>query len=75
MSGEEDGLNIRVEDTGPGFTEEKLQNSFEPYFSTKKGGSGLGLVICHRIVHDHGGMMELYNRPEGGGGVRIRLPA
>lgn len=74
MSGGEDGLNIRVEDTGPGFTEEKLQNSFEPYFSTKKGGSGLGLVICHRIVHDHGGTMELYNRPEGGGGVRIRLP-
>jgi len=74
MSGEEDGLNIMVEDTGPGFTEEKLQNSFEPYFSTKKGGSGLGLVICHRIVHDHGGTMELYNRPEGGGGVRVRLP-
>lgn len=74
MSGEEDSLNIRVEDTGPGFTEEKLQNSFEPYFSTKKGGSGLGLVICHRIVYDHGGTMELYNRPEGGGGVRIKLP-
>jgi nitrogen fixation/metabolism regulation signal transduction histidine kinase len=74
MSDEEDALNLRVEDSGPGFTEEKLQNSFEPYVSTKKGGSGLGLVICHRIVHDHGGTMELYNRREGGGGVRIRLP-
>lgn len=67
-------LLVTIEDTGPGFTDEKLQNSFEPYISHKAGGSGLGLVICHRIVHDHGGTMELYNRPEGGGGVRIRLP-
>lgn len=74
ISDEENGLKITVEDTGPGFTEEKLQNSFEPYVSTKKGGSGLGLVICHRIVHDHGGTMELYNSLEGGGGVGIRLP-
>lgn len=67
-------LMITVEDTGPGFTDEKLKNSFEPSISHKAGGSGLGLVICHRIVHDHGGTMELYNRPEGGGGVRIKLP-
>jgi len=63
-----------VEDTGPGFSEERLANSFEPYATTKPKGSGLGLVICLRIVHDHGGIMELYNRTEGGAGVRIRLP-
>ncbi len=67
-------LEILVEDTGPGFPPDKLRNSFEPYVTTKKDGSGLGLVICHRIVHDHGGTMELYNRPEEGGGVRIHLP-
>ncbi len=67
-------LLFTVEDTGPGFSEEKLRNSFEPYVTTKEGGSGLGLVICHRIVHDHGGTMELYNRQQGGGGVRITLP-
>ncbi|UCD62673.1 MAG: HAMP domain-containing protein [Candidatus Zixiibacteriota bacterium] len=67
-------LEISVEDTGPGFSEQRLRSSFEPEVSTKKGGSGLGLVICHRIVHDHGGTMELYNRSEGGAGVRIALP-
>ena len=74
VNDEGDYLKFTVEDSGPGFTEKKLQNSFEPYVSTKKDGSGLGLVICHRIVHDHGGTMELYNRPEGGGGVSIKLP-
>ncbi|UCG61740.1 MAG: HAMP domain-containing protein [Candidatus Zixiibacteriota bacterium] len=68
------GIKVTVEDTGPGFTEDKLVNSFEPYVSTKEGGSGLGLVICHRIVHDHGGAMELYNKPDKGAGVRIILP-
>lgn len=67
-------IAFAVEDNGPGFSGEKLLDSFEPFASTKKGGSGLGLVICHRIVHDHGGTMELYNRVEGGAGVRIRLP-
>ena len=37
-------------------------------------GAGLGLMIVHRIVHDHGGTMTLYNREEGGAGVRIELP-
>ncbi|MEW6412735.1 MAG: ATP-binding protein [Candidatus Zixiibacteriota bacterium] len=67
-------LEILIEDTGPGFPPKKLENSFEPYVTTKKDGSGLGLVICHRIVHDHGGTMELFNRIEEGGGVRIHLP-
>jgi len=74
LEDEESDLVVTVEDSGPGFTNEKLQSSFEPYVSSKKGGSGLGLVICHRLVHDHGGTMELYNRTEGGGGVKIRLP-
>ena len=74
LSDDAEDLLVTIEDTGPGFTDQKLRNSFEPYISHKAGGSGLGLVICHRIVHDHGGTMELYNRPSGGGGVRIRLP-
>lgn len=74
LSDDAEDLLVTIEDTGPGFTDEKLRNSFEPYISHKVGGSGLGLVICHRIVHDHGGTMELYNRHNGGGGVRIRLP-
>jgi signal transduction histidine kinase len=70
----ESGVVITVEDTGPGFSPQKLANSFEPYVSSKKDGSGLGLVICQRIAIDHGGTIELYNRPEGGAGVRVLLP-
>jgi len=69
-----DGLSIRIEDNGPGFDNKILDKKFEPYVSTKKDGSGLGLVICQRIVHDHSGKIEIYNRPEGGAGVHIELP-
>lgn len=69
-----DGLEIVVNDNGPGFPSDILERPFEPHISTKKDGSGLGLVICHRIVHDHGGSIDVMNRPEGGGTVRIRLP-
>jgi nitrogen fixation/metabolism regulation signal transduction histidine kinase len=68
------GLEIRVEDDGPGFDSTVIKKSFEPYLSTKKDGSGLGLVICQRIIHDHGGTIELYNRAKGGAGVVMRLP-
>lgn len=73
---EEDGqLTLTVVDSGPGFSAEKLARGFEPYLSSKKDGSGLGLVICQRIAIDHGGNIELFNRPEGGAGVRVTLPA
>ncbi|MEW5993581.1 MAG: ATP-binding protein, partial [Candidatus Zixiibacteriota bacterium] len=74
LGDEGDDVVFCIEDTGPGFIDERLRRSFEPYVSTKKDGSGLGLVICYRIVHDHGGAIELYNRKEGGAGVKIRLP-
>ncbi|UCC44635.1 MAG: HAMP domain-containing protein [Candidatus Zixiibacteriota bacterium] len=69
-----DDLVVSVEDSGPGFPEEQLENEFQPYVSTKTGGSGLGLVICQRIVVDHGGRIELYNLDEGGAGVKFSLP-
>lgn len=68
------GVEFLVADTGCGFTPEKLANSFEPYVSAKPGGSGLGLVICHRIVHDHGGSITIYNQTDGGAAVRVTLP-
>ena len=68
------GISLTVSDTGPGFTDEVLSRQFEPYLSTKKNGSGLGLVICQRIVHDHGGNIRLSNRKEGGAEVVIILP-
>jgi two-component system nitrogen regulation sensor histidine kinase NtrY len=71
---EENQLILSVVDSGPGFSAEKLARGFEPYLSSKKDGSGLGLVICQRIAVDHGGSIELFNRPEGGAGVRVTLP-
>ena len=68
------GIEIVVEDDGPGFNENILARKFEPYISSKKDGSGLGLVICQRIIYDHGGTIDIYNRPDGGAGVNIKLP-
>jgi signal transduction histidine kinase len=65
---------VTVEDSGPGFPEEVLEGGFQPYLSKKEGGFGLGLVICQRIVHDHGGDIVIYNRTQGGAGVRVTLP-
>jgi signal transduction histidine kinase len=67
-------LHIEVADTGPGFSEKRLQSPFEPYETTKPGGSGLGLMIVWRIVHDHGGELELANRKDGGALVTIEIP-
>jgi nitrogen fixation/metabolism regulation signal transduction histidine kinase len=69
-----EGIIIRIEDSGPGFSKDGLAANFQPYLSTKKNGSGLGLVICQRIVFDHGGNIEIYNRESGGAGILIELP-
>jgi signal transduction histidine kinase len=73
----DEGVRISVEDDGAGFPDEVLKANFQPQLSTKEDGSGLGLVICQRIVFDHGGTIELYNRNEkgkGGAGVLVTLP-
>jgi signal transduction histidine kinase len=51
-----------------------LKNAFEPFHTTKKQGSGLGLVLAKRIVKGHGGEIELANRNGGGAVVTLRLP-
>ena len=57
---------IMVADNGPGVANKNRQKLFEPYFSTKKRGSGLGLSIVERIIRDHDGNLEVEkNLPEG----------
>ncbi|MEW6049711.1 MAG: ATP-binding protein [Candidatus Zixiibacteriota bacterium] len=73
-SSTETAFVIDVLDDGPGFPDEKLQRGFEPYLSTKKDGSGLGLAICQRIAVDHGGTIDMFNRSDGGAGVRLTIP-
>jgi len=70
----EDGmLVLRVADDGPGIPSEILSRIFEPFFSTKPMGTGLGMAICHSLVQQHGGAMQI--RCEQGTEVDILLPA
>lgn len=70
-----DGVECRVEDSGPGFNPGPIGRIFEPFVSERYGGTGLGLSIVQRIVEQHGGQIEAANRPEGGASVRIWFPA
>ena len=65
---------ILVEDTGPGIPPEILPRIFEPLFSTKSFGTGLGLPTAKQIVEQHNGTIALVNVPHGGAAARIRLP-
>ena len=85
VAGQEDGeitLIIRRDgdrvlmvfrDNGPGFPAEVLARAFEPYFTTKSKGTGLGLAMVKKIVAEHGGDVRVANRDVGGAEVRIRL--
>jgi len=69
-------VNVIVEDSGTGIPEEYLENIFDPFFTTKDPdqGSGLGLMISHQIVADHGGEIEVESRMGEGATFRISLP-
>ena len=64
---------IAVLDRGPGMQPEVLARASEPFFSTKEGGSGLGLYLCREVARAHGGALELAARSGGGLEARIRL--
>ena len=59
-----DALEVWVSDTGEGIAPADLAHVFEPFFSTKSGGSGLGLAVVHRIVQEHGGQIDVRSVPE-----------
>ncbi len=65
---------IRVKDNGPGVPEELRERIFEPYFSTKENGTGLGLVTVKRVVEDHGGTISVESKPGNGAKFEIRIP-
>lgn len=69
-----ENLVLEVADSGPGISKENLSRVFEPYFTTKQGGIGIGLAIAKRIVEDHGGRLRAENRPEGGALFTVLLP-
>jgi two-component system, sporulation sensor kinase E len=69
-----DWVWVDVSDTGGGIPEDKINHIFEPFYTTKKKGTGLGLMIVQRIVHQHGGHIDLKSQVGQGTRFRIRLP-
>ena len=67
-------VSIGFADSGGGISSENMSKIFEPYFTTKAGGSGLGLLIVRRIVREHGGEIDLSSDPGKGLTITIRLP-
>ncbi len=74
-SRDDDGhVRIDVADTGPGIDPAEQVDVFRAYYSTKKGGTGLGLAMAQRIAHEHGGDITLKSSPGQGARFTIRLP-
>ena len=65
---------IEVTDTGCGIPAERLPLVWQPYYSTKRGGTGLGLAMTRRIIEEHGGSIEIESEVDRGTRVRVSLP-
>jgi signal transduction histidine kinase len=67
-------VNITFEDNGEGIPEDILKKIWEPFFTTKEKGTGLGLGIVKNIIESHGGYIRVENRPAGGARIIVTLP-
>jgi len=65
---------IEVIDTGPGIPSEVTERIFQAYYSTKQGGTGLGLAMARRILHEHGGRITVTSEPGKGTAFTLHLP-
>lgn len=65
---------VRIRDTGPGMPPEVLARIFEPFFSTKPSGTGLGMAICHSLIAQHGGDIRVFSA-QTGATVELILPS
>ncbi|MGA2770422.1 MAG: ATP-binding protein [Bryobacteraceae bacterium] len=70
------GARAEVADTGHGIAPENLHRIYDPFFTTKavRKGTGLGLSVTYGIIQEHGGSIEVFNRPGGGASFRLALP-
>mgnify|MGYP001484204565 FL=1 len=75
MTAPETGVEVTIADTGPGVPEDVRERIFEPDFTTKSRGTGLGLTLVRQAVAAHGGTVTARGRPEGGAEFVVRLPA
>jgi signal transduction histidine kinase len=68
------GVTVSITDTGPGISPQDLPHIFEPYFTTRTSGTGLGLALVRRAVEEHGGTIRARNMDGGGARFEITLP-
>jgi signal transduction histidine kinase len=69
----EEFAELSVSDRGPGIPEDKLKEVFEPFYTSKAEGMGIGLSIARTIIETHNGLIWAKNRDHGGASFRIRL--
>ena len=74
-NGENTMVELSVGDTGPGVPEELMSRLFDPFVSSKDGGTGLGLALTHQIIREHGGDIRVESAPGQGATFVIALPA
>lgn len=74
VGSDDNDVSVSIKDSGAGMTSEQLAHLFEPYRTSKSGGSGLGLMVTSRIVHDHGGTIAAESSPGEGTVFTVRLP-
>ena len=67
-------ITIRFQDNGPGIPPEQMARLFQPFHTTKPGGTGLGLALVHRVVETHGGELSVDGRPGLGAAFTLALP-
>jgi len=71
---DDDAVHLLIGDTGSGIAAEHVGRLFEPYFTTKEGGHGLGMMIVQRIMRDHGGRIGIDSRPNVGTVIDLQFP-
>ncbi|MBZ5496572.1 MAG: PAS domain-containing protein [Acidobacteriia bacterium] len=65
---------VRIQDTGVGIPQEQLTRLFDPFFTTRPRGTGLGLTIVHRVIHEHNGRIHVASVPGEGSTFTVELP-
>ena len=74
ISSDDNDIILKLSDDGLGMTPEQVTHLFEPYRTTKSRGTGLGLMISARIIHDHGGTIDVESQVDEGTTMTVRLP-
>ena len=74
LGADEQSVVLTVEDSGPGITPDVQARLFEPLFTTRSSGTGLGLALCRRVVEKHNGSIVASNREGGGAAFVVRVP-